>query len=1089
MALLRGAARRFGMGEGPRGVGGGSFAAAVFAAVAGGLFLWVALVVTAAQAVAQDNSSEAAEMRVQAQSVWRWREGADDLYLLQGDCQSRFNQREIFSSQLLLKVRRDGDAILVDVLADGDVQVDGQPGTQWNERLRLDARPRIDARRYRGRPPQRPELLTQLQRRSGTVATVAMAAAAEPAGSGGGAAVVPAQFQSPVAPAQLPPGGAVAPPLGAPEALPPGVPQLAPGTVPPGTVVPDGLPAVQPVPPETPGPREGPLGENNFRFLVGGGAQAVEVLPRNASIPPQISFREHVNPNNLQSESVIVARGGVTVVVRDAQAQLDDQLFDVGAVALSADRIVGWMPSVSGMLSGSAAPGVGDGELYLEGDIVFRQGDRVIYADRMYYNVAQQYGMVLEAEVLTSIPQYEGLVRLKADVLQQVAAGQFVAFDAAVTTSRMGVPRYWLQSDQLQMTTREEMVVDPHTGLATPTRRNLLSSTSNYVYVAGVPVLYWPVFTTDLKHSNFYLTDIDVKTDSIFGEQLLLDFDLFQVLGIAEPPDGVEWTLSTDYLGDRGPALGTQLEYEVLSAFGLPGPVKGFADVWAIDDDGTDFLGVGRRNLPPEEDIRGRALLRHRHYLPNDYEFIAEVGLLSDRNFLEQYLENEWDRDKDHDTSLRLRKYYLNNLFDLNVGVRLNEFYTDTNQLPRFDHYGLGGSVLGDHLTWSMHNQIGYADLEVANAPVNPVEAAKFTTLPGETDAEGVIAATRQELAAPIDARIMKIVPYVSGEAAFFGEDASGQERTRLLGQAGVRSTIPMWKHYPTVQSNLLNIRSLAHKMEWHGDFFYADSDADLDDIPLYDPLDDDAQEQFRRRLIFDTFGGPPLPPQYDPRVYAFRQGMQENVTAPSLPIADDLMQARLGLNQRWQTKRGLAGAERIVDLVRLDMDILLFPKDERDNFGEYLGPARYDFRYHAGDRVTFLSDGYFDFFDEGLRSISAGVMSSRPGLGDVYLGVLSLEGPISANVLRGAIDYRLNEKWIVGAGATVDLGAVGNVGQNLSLIRIGESGLFRIGVNVDSGRDNVGLAFSFEPRFWPKRKLGNLGGQLIPPPGVEGLE
>ncbi len=48
---------------------------------------------------------------------------------------------------------------------------------------------------------------------------------------------------------------------------------------------------------------------------------------------------------------------------------------------------------------------------------------------------------------------------------------------------------------------------------------------------------------------------------------------------------------------------------------------------------------------------------------------------------------------------------------------------------------------------------------------------------------------------------------------------------------------------------------------------------------------------------------------------------------------------------------------------------------------------------------------------------------------------------------------------------------------------------LFRLGLDIDKGRDNVGLVFALEPRFWPGRSLGSLGGQLIPPPGIEGLE
>ena len=983
-------------------------------------------------------------MEAAGATVRRWRYGDADAYWLVGDCSITFAGSRVRSDQLLVLVRRSGAVRQVQTIAEGGVTVGGRAADgPWTAQLQLNDEPVIRAPRYLGPPRESPALLATLQARfAAPHADAAM--------------VQQAQYAAP-APQAMPPGGM---PLGG-----------------------DAGGAVTPAPTDLAPEREAPLGD--FRFLVGGGSQAVQILARSASSPPQISSHNRPEVN----ETVYVGRGGLTVLVQDVQAQLDGgQIIDLGTISLSADRVVAWAPMTTRLFEGSSTLADAEGELYLEGDIVFRQGDRVIYADRMYYNVVRQYGMILSAEAVTPVPEYQGLVRLKADVIQQVARGEFIAFDAAVTTSRMGVPRYWLQSEQLQMSSRDEVSISPLTGTPVTTNRKQVSSRDNFVYVGGFPVLYWPVFSTDLERSSFYVTGVKVQSDSVFGTQAFVDWDMFQLLGLQDVPEGIEWTLSTDYLSQRGPALGTAATYALPGLLGLPGPVTGYVDAWAIDDDGLDNLGGDRRDLVPEEDLRGRLLARHRHYLPNDFEFIAEVGLLSDRNFLEQYLENEWDRDKDHDTGLRLRKYHLNQMFDLAAEVRTNEFYTDTNRLPQLDHYLLGSSVLADRLTWSMHNHVGYADLEVANAPTNPVEAGKFTLLPGEVEAEGLVAATRQEVSAPLEAGPVKVVPFLSGEAAYWGEDVSGQPLTRLLGQAGVRSALPMWRLYPTVQSSLLNIRGLAHKVELRSELFYADSDTNLDQIPLYDPLDDDAQEQARRRFVFDTFGGG-LPQPFDPRNYAFRQGLQRYVTSPSTPIADDLLQTRLGLNQRWQTKRGLPGRERIVDLARLNVEVLAFPEADRDNFGETLGPTRYDFRYHAGDRVTLLSDGYFDFFDDALRSVSAGVLTSRPGLGDLYVGMLSLEGPISSTVLRSSVDYRLNEKWIFTGATTFDLGEIGNVGQTVALTRIGESALLRLGVNVDEGRDNVSFVFMIEPRFLPGGRLGFLGGELVPPPGVEGLE
>jgi hypothetical protein len=297
-----------------------------------------------------------------------------------------------------------------------------------------------------------------------------------------------------------------------------------------------------------------------------------------------------------------------------------------------------------------------------------------------------------------------------------------------------------------------------------------------------------------------------------------------------------------------------------------------------------------------------------------------------------------------------------------------------------------------------------------------------------------------------------------------------------------------MWRVNPNLENRLFDLRGMAHKLTFESEFFYADSNQDLDRFPLYDRVDDNAQEHFRRRFVFNTFGGT-LPPQFDERGYALRTGMQRWITATSPEIADDLSQARFGLDNRWQTKRGLPGRERVVDLVSLDTDIIFFPNANRDNFGQSFGGLTYDFRYNVGDRLTLLSDGYFDAFSDGLRSISAGAQLSRPGRGNAYVGILSLEGPISANVLNGYVNYRMNEKWIFSGGAAFDFGPTGNIGQNFALTRIGESALVRVGMDVDHGRDNVSFNFAIEPRFLNGGVLGALAGELIPPAGLFGLE
>jgi hypothetical protein len=821
-----------------------------------------------------------------------------------------------------------------------------------------------------------------------------------------------------------------------------------------------------------------PTSQPNF------GARSVEFLPKGNG---ELNFSYVPDPRT--GESIAQIRGGFKLIVRDVQvAQSNGAQMELGTVTLEADNAVVWLKNVGTTGGGFVSTPDRPIELYLDGNIVFYQGQRVIYADRMYYNVSSEYGMVLSAEILTPVPQYQGLLRLKADVLQQRNRQNYMAYGAAITSSRLGVPRYWLQANEVSLQDeRSESEVTSYDTLSGSRPTNMrATSTNNFVYLGGVPVGYWPTFSTNLSKPSFYLTSLKYKNDTIFGNQVYSEFDAYQLLGI-DGPDGTALALSADYLSDRGPAGGFRFDYQRPTIFfGIPG--QGTSDGWFIKDSGLDTLGRDRIGLTPEKELRGRLYSRQRLFVNPNLEILAESGWVSDRNLLEQYFERDWDQQKDLSTDLRLRRYNGNRMLDIWGQARVNEFFTETERLPQIDHYWLGQDLFNQRLTYNQHTNVGYVHQKTASTPLDPKDAATFALLPWETDSEGVRAATRQELSMPLQLGAWKVIPYLSGEAAFFNEDITQNDVTRLTGQAGLKTSLPFWRAYPNLDSRLFDIRGIAHKVTLESEFFYADSTANLNQLPLYDPLDDNSQEHFRRRMIFNTFGGA-LPPQFDERGAALRTGMQRWVTASSTEVVDDLSQIRWGINQRWQTKRGLPGRDRIVDLVKLDVNWILYPQANRDNFGQEAGALNYDFRYNVGDRLTLLSDGFFDFFSQGLKTVSAGAKFSRPGRADAYIGLLSLEGPISSNVINGNVNYRLNEKWIFTGSAASDLSKVGNIGQSLALTRVGESALIRFGVYVDSGRDNVSFNFNIEPRFLPTKRLGSVGGQFVPPAGLYGLE
>jgi hypothetical protein len=228
------------------------------------------------------------------------------------------------------------------------------------------------------------------------------------------------------------------------------------------------------------------------------------------------------------------------------------------------------------------------------------------------------------------------------------------------------------------------------------------------------------------------------------------------------------------------------------------------------------------------------------------------------------------------------------------------------------------------------------------------------------------------------------------------------------------------------------------------------------------------------------------VPAKFDERQYAVRSNVQGSVTGP-VEIVDDLTEIRMGLNQRWQTKRGLPGQERIIDWVVLDVSAVLFPEPNRDNFGSELGLIDYDFQWHVGDRLTLLSDGFYDVFDSGLHQTTFGAFLNRPQFGNVYVGYRSTEGPFTSSLLAGSLSYRMSESGFATAGASWDLGPTGNIGQNVNVTRIGESFLIKWASISTSAATTSALPSWWSRGFLSSSRLGRVGGVQIPPAGAHG--
>jgi hypothetical protein len=452
----------------------------------------------------------------------------------------------------------------------------------------------------------------------------------------------------------------------------------------------------------------------------------------------------------------------------------------------------------------------------------------------------------------------------------------------------------------------------------------------------------------------------------------------------------------------------------------------------------------------------------------------AEVGKTSDRNLMNSFFNSAWHTEENATTAIDLTRRERNTSLTLSAEYALDDHYSNANWLPRLDHYWLGESLFNDYLTWYEHTRIGFVNYHRATEPYDTVNDP-FAYLPWEQgDGTGIAFSTRHELDLPIQAGALKIVPYVLGDFSVWGEDQSGNAADRLYGQGGVRMNLPIWKVNPRVSSRTWYLNGLAHKIDLNAEYMYAQSNRSMDSLTLTDPLDNWSIDDFRRRYVFtnSSFGGTMFDSRFDPRYYALRSGLASNVTAGNMEIADDMHMFRLGMTQRFQTKRGSVGKRHILDWITVSTHVNLYPQTEQ-NHGQSAGLFDYNVLWHVGDRFSLFSEGLYDFFDKGQQLTRLGGVWNRPDRGSVSVTLDQFSGVVERTYLSLGIGYTMNEKYSMSYVTSYDIRKGENVGHNLMFVRTGESFRLLVGAVYSEALSEWSFSIGLEPVFLRQSRRG----------------
>ncbi len=484
---------------------------------------------------------------------------------------------------------------------------------------------------------------------------------------------------------------------------------------------------------------------------------------------------------------------------------LDEKTPTPELFELEADSLVVWRKTTEKKptgtdLSATQVPDVSD--LYVTGNIMFRQGQRTIYADDLYYDLRNQRGLAKNVVFKTFDPARNVPIYIRARELRQLSANEYEGQEVVVTTSEFWQPQISLQAARIHVTDRTQ---EAGPGEALPPG-GLDVEMKNVRFKYGrVTILGLPTVRSTREMANLPIRSISAGYDGTFGASIETRWYLSRLLGLREPA-GTESTLNLDYLGKRGPGGGIEIDYVRESYFGS---LLGYM----IDDHGEDRLGRTRQDVEVPEELRGRLRFQHRQYLPYDWQLTAEYSLLSDQNFLEQFYRTEFNVGKEQETLLYLKRIQDNWGLAFLGKVRTNDFLSQVEELPSAEYHLTGQSLFDDRFTFFSDNQVSrFRYRNASGTPaLNPDDFFWFT-------------GTRNELDLPLTLGRSKVVPFVAGTFGY--DDGAGfsagldnepaePEDAVWIGEGGVRMALqPYWNVYPELRSRLLDLNQMRHVIE-----------------------------------------------------------------------------------------------------------------------------------------------------------------------------------------------------------------------------------------------------------------------------------
>jgi hypothetical protein len=806
--------------------------------------------------------------------------------------------------------------------------------------------------------------------------------------------------------------------------------------------------------------------------------------------PPRISIRPRYFGNTLQMRyepdvepglNAFIVVNGVTIIIT---SQSDKPGVGPTTLDIEADRCVIWRRGATSTVLNNtpATQSVEGDEIYLAGHVELRSRTakevETLRADEVYYDVRRGAAVARKADLEIQSAKLPQSLHFVTDELLQVNPKLYKMPHAMFNGSKLpSDPGLRVDVDNLMVEEfqreRSYFYLFPaydKDGKRVVDTERIFTGNNFVARLEDVPFIYFPYYRANVERPLGPLDNVNFSYNKIFGFQIYSTWDLFDLLNLPRP-EGQRWRLMLDYLTERGPGFGTEWDFEGKDLFGVPSKYTGMVRLYNSWDRGQDILGGDRGNVIfwPNQftpnpithpDYRGWANAQiNVQELPDGFSVLGRLNYISDRNYIEQYYLNTHLNEMNLDTFLYVKQQQNNWNWSLEGQVNTQPWLTQNAWLPRADGNLLGQTFFDDWLVYNARASAGYAQLR-------PTDQVPFAYLPTDVRANTLRLDLQQEVSLPFYLGPVKLAPYLKLDAADYTEDVNGNNLGRLVGGAGIRWNLPLSRIYPDVCSELFNLNQIYHKINLWGNYYYAQSTSGVNSFPQLDRLSDDSSDQALRDIrplqpVFNPTNAAFLTTSnlFNPQNYAIRR-LVDN----SIDTLDSIDVLQLGINQRWQTKRGFPGSEHVVDWMTLNVGVSIFPQANRDNYGHTFGIVEYDWVWNIGDRTALTSSGWFDPFSGGARVFDVGGVIGRPDTTALYLGYRQID-PLNSKAIVASVVYPLSAKYAVSASTVWDFGNHIST-YSLFLSRMGTDLMVSFGLSYNSTVNTFGVAFEIMPNI-----------------------